>query len=86
MWYSAIGLVATLLIGIAVSWITGFNNVDSVHSDLITPPMRRLYSKHFQNFDGKIHNISSEVSFLQVLEVNILFFCSYLGPKPDLEN
>ncbi len=67
MWYSAIGLVLTILVGIFCSWLTGFTDPNQVHTDLISPPLRRFYYTLSQDPAEKIHFLI-EVSFHPYVE------------------
>lgn len=40
LWYSLIGFVLTLLIGLLVSYLTGFEDPQNVDTDLLSPPVR----------------------------------------------
>lgn len=54
MWYSAIGLVMTMTMGVLISWFTGFHDPCRVNSDLLSPPMRNLYSSLSKNVKEKL--------------------------------
>ncbi|XP_046667009.1 sodium-coupled monocarboxylate transporter 2-like [Homalodisca vitripennis] len=42
MWYSLVGTATTLLVGMAVSWWTGFTDPATVDRDLLTPVIHRF--------------------------------------------
>ncbi|XP_011501301.1 PREDICTED: sodium-coupled monocarboxylate transporter 1 isoform X2 [Ceratosolen solmsi marchali] len=44
LWYSAIGCVGTMFIGILVSYATNFQNPAELDPDLLSPPVRRFFS------------------------------------------
>lgn len=44
LWYSAIGFLVTILIGLGVSFLTGPTDPQNVDEDLLSPPFKRLYS------------------------------------------
>jgi hypothetical protein len=44
LWYSAIGCLGTVLIGILVSYATNFQDPAELDPDLISPPLRRFFS------------------------------------------
>ncbi|XP_076236269.1 sodium-coupled monocarboxylate transporter 1 isoform X2 [Calliopsis andreniformis] len=43
LWYSAIGCILTLIIGVAVSFVTGFQNPADLDHDLLSPPIASLF-------------------------------------------
>ncbi|KAL6955274.1 monoamine oxidase [Sarracenia purpurea var. burkii] len=55
MWYSAIGLLITVIIGVLVSWCTGFDDPCRVHADLLSPPFRRFYSRFSNHTKERLH-------------------------------
>lgn len=55
MWYSAIGLLITVITGVLVSWCTGFDDPCRVHADLLSPPFRRFYSRFSNHTKERLH-------------------------------
>ncbi|XP_046401187.1 sodium-coupled monocarboxylate transporter 1-like [Ischnura elegans] len=50
LWYTAIGVIIVLSIGLTVSWATGFNDLEHMDPKLLSPVIRPLFpsvGKHF---------------------------------------
>jgi len=43
LWYSAIGCVLTMLVGLIVSFITGAQNPADVDQDFLSPPIAAMF-------------------------------------------
>lgn len=43
LWYSAIGCILTMLVGLAVSFATGAQNPTDVDQDLLSPPIAAMF-------------------------------------------
>ncbi|CAL7942187.1 unnamed protein product [Xylocopa violacea] len=56
LWYSAIGCILTMLLGIVVSFFTGFQNPGDLDQDLLSPPIASLFcattKSHANNVQG----------------------------------
>ncbi|XP_076684546.1 sodium-coupled monocarboxylate transporter 1 [Andrena cerasifolii] len=56
LWYSVIGCILTMLIGVAVSYVTGFQNPADLDQDLLSPPIASLFrmqtKPHANNVQG----------------------------------
>lgn len=64
LWYSAIGCILTMLVGILVSFATGFQNPAALDHDLLSPPIASFFSMqtkpHATNVQG-ITNFALEL-------------------------
>lgn len=63
LWYSAIGCILTVLVGVVVSFFTGFQNPADLDHDLLSPPVASLFrmsKKPASNVQG-IANIALEL-------------------------
>ncbi|CAK9818228.1 Sodium-coupled monocarboxylate transporter 1 [Anthophora plagiata] len=64
LWYSAIGCILTMLIGVAVSYVTGFQNPADLDQNLLSPPVASLFQiqtkPHANNVQG-ITNFALEL-------------------------
>lgn len=45
MWYSAIGYLVTVILGLIVSLLTGAENPENLNEDLLSPPIREILQK-----------------------------------------
>ncbi|KOC64351.1 Sodium-coupled monocarboxylate transporter 1 [Habropoda laboriosa] len=56
LWYSAIGCILTMLVGVVVSFFTGFQNPADLDQDLLSPPIASLFhiqtKPHVNNVQG----------------------------------
>ncbi|CAK9818585.1 Sodium-coupled monocarboxylate transporter 1 [Anthophora quadrimaculata] len=56
LWYSAIGCILTMVIGVAVSYVTGFQNPADLDQNLLSPPIASLFQiqtkPHANNVQG----------------------------------
>ena len=55
MWYSAIGCISTMLIGVIVSFLTGFQEPADLDHDLLSPPVSRLLGPNKPKHHSGIH-------------------------------
>ncbi|XP_046475986.1 sodium-coupled monocarboxylate transporter 1 [Neodiprion pinetum] len=47
LWYSMIGCLTTIVVGVMVSFATGPQNLDELNDDLLSPPVQMLVNKRF---------------------------------------
>lgn len=45
MWYSAIGYVVTVILGLILSFVTGAENPRNINEDLLSPPINEFLHK-----------------------------------------
>ncbi|XP_065221049.1 putative sodium-dependent multivitamin transporter [Planococcus citri] len=70
MWYSAIGLLITVVFGVLVSWCTGFDDPCRVPSDLLSPPFRKFYSKFSNHTKERLHIPIETKEEIQINQIN----------------
>ncbi|XP_017881893.1 sodium-coupled monocarboxylate transporter 1 [Ceratina calcarata] len=64
LWYSAIGCILTMLVGVVVSFFTGFQNPADLDHDLLSPPIASLFrmnKKPVSNVHQGITNFALEL-------------------------
>lgn len=48
IWYSAIGFLTTITLGMLGSFVTGFENPGNVNTDLLSPPIRNFFLQRYK--------------------------------------
>ncbi|KAK4878994.1 hypothetical protein RN001_007140 [Aquatica leii] len=51
MYYTATGLITTVAVGLVVSFLTGCNKGQNIHTNLLSPVIHRFVNKHSSNSD-----------------------------------
>lgn len=60
LWYSAIGCLVTVFVGIVVSFATGFQNPSELDYDLLSPPIKHLLGPPTKSRSGSnIHGVAN---------------------------
>ncbi|XP_017758967.1 PREDICTED: sodium-coupled monocarboxylate transporter 1-like [Eufriesea mexicana] len=59
LWYSAIGCILTMLIGVVVSFFTGFQNPADLDPDLLSPPIVSLIYTQTKSRVNNVHGIAN---------------------------
>lgn len=55
LWYSTIGFVVTIVAGLIISGLTGFQNPEDVDPDLLSPPVRNLLDSLPNNLKERLN-------------------------------
>ncbi|XP_066143169.1 sodium-coupled monocarboxylate transporter 2-like [Euwallacea fornicatus] len=55
IWYSAIGCLLTVILGILGSFVTGFEEPGKVHTELISPPIRNFLHSLSEHTKERLH-------------------------------
>ncbi|PBC33280.1 Sodium-coupled monocarboxylate transporter [Apis cerana cerana] len=59
LWYSAIGCILTMLIGVIISFFTGVQNPADLDQDLLSPPIASLFHMQTKPCANKVHGITN---------------------------
>lgn len=59
LWYTAIGCILTMLIGVGVSFFTGFQNPADLDQDLLSPPIASLFHVQTKPRANNVHGITN---------------------------
>ncbi|KAK9305561.1 hypothetical protein QLX08_003357 [Tetragonisca angustula] len=59
LWYTAIGCILTMLIGVGVSFFTGFQNPADLDQDLLSPPIASMFHVQTKPRANNVHGITN---------------------------
>lgn len=66
MWYTALGAIATIIVGLVCSLIWGFNNPRDIDQRLISPQLQKFFKKKHSNetnnVETKLNNVNNVVN------------------------
>lgn len=85
LWYTMLGTVVTVVVGMVVSALTTFQDPCALHPDLLAPPVRNFLGM-LPNSVKEVLNLPIEVSCVSSIAVGIARFRSRFGsPRKQFE-
>ena len=85
LWYTLVGFLITILIGLLVSWFTGPSKYSCADKRLFTPVVHCFLSS--RNYQNKVHIISRpsiKQNILHNLMYNLFYFSFFLQNEAEL--